>query len=78
MQGSPQISFPGLTFESGALAIVSNWGSTQEIAVGFAGNCRVANPLMGELIEVRFQNGVSASTLTLPAEETVLLEARNH
>lgn len=76
MQGSPQISFRGMVAPSGLLAVVSNWGRTEEIVVGFAGDCQVANPLTGNPMQVRSQNGVTLATLTVSAEEIAILEAR--
>jgi beta-galactosidase len=74
-RGSRQIAFRALVHKSGAFAVLSNWGRTEQIVVSFRGDHQITNALTGEPVQVSRQNGASLASLTLSADEVAVLEA---
>jgi beta-galactosidase len=74
-KGSPQIAFRGLVHSSGAVAILSNWGPSQEVTVAFQGEHRVVNPLTSERLTASFHDSLTSVQIFVPSDTVVVIEA---
>jgi hypothetical protein len=75
--GSRDISFRGLEYPGGKLAVLSNWGKDGQVTVSFHGSYRsIVNALGGETVSTEQRGGETAATLTVPGGAVVVLDAR--
>jgi beta-galactosidase len=74
-QGSREVMFRGMVRPSGAAAILTNWGETQNVVVGFRGIYTVSNAITGKSIPISNENGRTLATIHLPAGSVAVLKA---
>jgi beta-galactosidase len=75
-QGSPQTLFRGMISPAGPVAIISNWGDTQEIIVRFKRIHKVTDAISGQTIPVKIEGDDAIATMTLAAGASALLKAQ--
>ena len=75
-KGSGKICFRGLAHPSGPIAILSNWGEAESVAVSFRGDYTVAETLAAKPVQVTHAEGRTFATVQLPAGAVALLKAR--
>ncbi len=74
-QGSEAVMFRGMVHPGGPLAILCNWGETEQVTVGFRGEHQVAELLASLPVTIHHSQGLTLATLTLQSGSTVVLRA---
>jgi beta-galactosidase len=73
IEARDKVIFRGLIGTEGPVAILSNWGETQKVVVGFEGLRKVRNAVSGEMLQATTDQGMTLATLTLTAGSSALL-----
>jgi hypothetical protein len=74
-KGSDKICFRGLAYPSGAVAILSNWGLSENVIVSFRGRYTVTDALTGESPQVTYAQGRTLASLELQPGAVSLIKA---
>jgi len=69
------VGFRGLVHASGPVAILTNWGDTDNVVVSFRGDYAVADTLTGAPVEVTHRQGETLANVKLPAGAVSVLKA---
>jgi beta-galactosidase len=74
-QGSERVTFRGMLHPAGPVAILSNWGETEKVAVSFRGEYTVAEILSGAALSIHHEQGITLAAFTLRARSAAILRA---
>lgn len=74
-QGSETVTFRGLVHHSGPVAILCNWGDSEQVTVRFQGKHHVREVLRGGALKLdERSHGLTYATVELPAGSVALLK----
>jgi hypothetical protein len=74
-KGSDTVCFRGLAHPSGPVAILTNWGNADTVAVSFRGDYTVVDALTGKPVQVTHEGGRTVATVDLPVGAVGVLKA---
>jgi hypothetical protein len=74
-KGSDTVCFRGLAHPSGPVAILTNWGNADTVAVSFRGDYTVVDALTGKPTQVTHERGRTVATVDLPVGAVGVLKA---
>jgi beta-galactosidase len=74
-KGSDTVCFRGLAHPSGPVAILTNWGNADTVAVSFRGDYTVVDALTGKPVQVTHEGGRTVATVDLPVGAVEVLKA---
>jgi Beta-galactosidase trimerisation domain len=76
LKGSERVVFRGLTHPTGPIAVLNNWGETEEVTIHFRGHCSVTETLSGKGLSLRHERGNTLASFVLPADSAAVLSAK--